>query len=250
MLNYTFSKREKAMILGLVVVLIIVLWYRFVFVATQDEMSKIDTQISETQSQIILNQAKLAQQQKMQDDIAKFKLAGMTATEMPAFDNTQPLMAELNGILSATSEYSLKFEDVNDPKSSSSKGSSSSSSDGSSGKSTSSSSNVVKRGVSLTYNCSSYQEARVILNSLVHGRFPCSIDDFSLTDKTVNLSTGSNAGSGSSSSAPYTAAVHLTFYENGSVATKKEESAEGEKSSATNLAENMGMVVDPALVGK
>jgi hypothetical protein len=254
MLNYTFSKREKFMILGLVVVLIGVLWYRFVFVATQDEISKIDTQISETQSQMVLDQSMLVQQQKMQDDIAKFKSSGMTATEMPAFDNTQPLMAELNGILSAASEYTLKFEDVNDPKSSSSKSSSSSSSSSStsasSEKSASSSSNVVERGVSLTYGCSSYQEARVILNSLVHGRFPCSIDDFSLTDKTVNLSTGSNAGSGSSSSAPYTAAVHLTFYENGSAATKKEESTDGEKSAATNLAENMGMVTDPALVGK
>jgi hypothetical protein len=232
--------------------LIVVLWYQFVFVATQDEMTHIDTQIAETQNEITLDTSKIAQQKKMQDDIAKFKQSGLTATEMPAYDNTQPLMAELNGVLSATSEYSLKFEDANGSKDSSkSSGSSSSSSSKSSTGSSASSSNVFKRGVNLTYSCGSYQEARVILNSLVHGSFPCSIDDFTLTDNTVNQSTGgSNAGSGSSSSKKYSAAVHLTFYENGSPSAKKTDTTTESKDAATGLAEGMGMVTDPALVGK
>lgn len=247
MLKYTFSKREKVMILGLVVALVAVLWYQLVFTSTRDEISVLDAKISDTQNQIVIDTARATQQKKMQDDIANFKLSGMTATEMPAFDNTQALMAELNGILAPTSDYSLKFEDVNDSSSSSSSKSSGSSRSTSS----SSSSNVVERGVNLTYDCNSYEEARVILNSLVHGSFPCSIDDFTLKDNTVSLSTGkSSAGSGSSSSKKYSAAVHLTFYENGSANAKKTEDTSDSKDAATGLAESMGMVTDPALVGK
>ena len=111
---------------------------------------------------------------------------------------------------------------------------------------TSGDSDTVRRGVELSYGCSSYQEARVILNTLVHGVFPCSIDDFTLTDNTAKLSAGgsaSNAGSGSSNAQPYSVQAHLTFYERGHAGNASgSKDGSGSESAATSLAEGMGMV--------
>jgi hypothetical protein len=223
MLSYTFSKREKALIVLLALIAIAILWYQLIFKNAQESVARVDSEIEAVQDEMIVDTAKAGQIDNMRAAIQQYKTSGINPVEMPNYDNVQPLMAQLNGTLAPTLGYTLKFEDV-----------------------TSGDSDTVRRGVELSYGCSSYQEARVILNALVHGVFPCSIDDFTLTDNTAKLSAGgsaSNAGSGSSNAQPYAVTAHLTFYEKGhaSGASGSEDDSSSE-SAATSLAEGMGMV--------
>ncbi len=223
MMGYTFSRREKALLVVLALLAVAGIWYQFVFVGTQDTISRLNAQIADVQDQKATDAARVMQTKRMSEEIERCKAAGIAPAEIPAYDNVQALMARLNGTLAPTTGYNLKFEDV---------------AAGSAG--------IVTRGVELSYGCGSYQEARVILNSLTRGGFPCSIDDFTLTDNGAKVSASTatrNVGSGSANAAPYSASAHLTFYEKGTLPDSGSGSGSSSStSSATGLAEGMGMV--------
>lgn len=222
-MGYSFSRREKVLLVVLAVLAIAGLWYQFVFVSTQDTISRLNSQIASVQDQKATDAAKVGQTARMREEIERCKAAGIAPAEIPSYDNVQALMARLNGTLASTTGYNLKFEDV-----------------------ASGASGIVKRGVELSYGCGSYQEARVILNSLTYGAFPCSIDDFTLTDNGAKVLAGTatrNVGSGSAGTAPYSVSAHLTFYEKGTVSEASDSSSGSTSTSAaTGLAEGMGMV--------
>lgn len=178
MLTYSFSRREKAMILALVIVLVIIAWFVLVYQRTANEIIRIDSEIATVQSEETLAQSRIAKMNTMQAVIDKYKEAGIEPNVMPQFDNMTPLMAELNGIMAATSKYSLSFEGLN----------------------TQTSPDYVLRPLRIDFSCDSYDTAENIISALANGAFPCSIDS-------VSISNNAARGGGASAS------VHVTFYE-------------------------------------
>ena len=169
MMGYTFSRREKALLVVLALLAVAGIWYQFVFVGTQDTISRLNAQIADVQDQKATDAARVMQTKRMSEEIERCKAAGIAPAEIPAYDNV-----------------------------------------------------------------------------LTRGGFPCSIDDFTLTDNGAKVSASTatrNVGSGSANAAPYSVSAHLTFYEKGTLPDSGSGSGSSSStSSATGLAEGMGMV--------
>lgn len=182
MMSYSFSKREKALLVILAVVLIGIVWYMLVFQRSASEISRLNGEISETDNAITLANARVAQMNQMQRDIQDLKAQGARQVEMPSFDNLQPLMAELNSVMSMTDTYSMSFDQLGDP-----------------------SGGYVMRGVTITYSSSSYDAAEAVIDALAYGTYPCSIDSVSIVDGASSTSRGSSSSA--------SATIHVTFFE-------------------------------------
>lgn len=193
MLTYTFSKREKALLVVLACMLVAVAWYVLVFQNVNSQVTLLNGQIANTQDQIIADTAKVAQVNSMQKTIDADKAKGMRAAALPSYDNVQALMAALNTTLSGK-QFTMKFDDLDW-----------------------SQNGVVKRGVTMNIGCGSYSDAKTVITALEKGTYPCSIDSVSITDNTFKLtSMYSNIGSGSNSStasANFSVTAHCTYYE-------------------------------------
>jgi len=197
MLSHAFTKREKMLLIILVLILLFLLWYQAIFVNVQNQVGSLNEQIGEQEDALTIDQAKSAQMSMMQAAIDQYKAQGATATAMPAFDNQQNVMNELNAILSSTNSYTLTFDDLD-----------------------TSETGTVKRGVTLSFGCNSYDDAKTVLTNLAQGAYPCTIDSTSINDNSASSkSSYSSAGSGSSSvqaASSFTVTAHLTFYEKNS----------------------------------
>ena len=178
MLTYTFSRREKFLLLILAIVLVAIAWFVFVFQRSSDEVIRLDGEIATTQAQITAASTRVDKMHNMQAVIDKYKGAGIEPSVIPAFDNMTNLMSELNRIMAAADAYVMTF-DVLDAESSA---------------------DYVLRGVRIDYSCGTSAQAEAIVRALSNGKYPCSIDSLAIVDS----STGSSGVS---------ASVHVTFYE-------------------------------------
>lgn len=184
MLSYTFTRREKTLILALAIILVLIAWYLLVFQRTTNEITRIDGEISAAQTEITLATAKVAEKNRMQTAIDGYKAQGVAATPIPNYNNTAAVMAELNSVLSASDTYSLSFDEIkkND------------------------STGFMMRGVRANYSCGSREAAEEIISALANGPYPCSIDSVSISDS-------SSGGTRTTGSSPVSATVHVTYFE-------------------------------------
>ena len=190
MLTYTFSRREKALLLALAIVLIAVVWYVLVFQHTNNEISRIDGEIAQVQTDTTIANAQLAEKQRMEATIARYQSEGAKAVEIPNYDNLQPLMSELNAIMSAADTYTLTFADLDRE----------------------AAPGYVLRSARIDYGCESYEAAEEIVDAVSTGTYPCSVDTVSITDNTVARVSGSRARS-STNSSNIGASLYVTFFE-------------------------------------
>ncbi len=188
MLKYSLSRREKALLLGLAIILLFLAWFMLVFQRTNEQIITLDGEMAVVDSQVATTKAQVNRMHAMQATIDKQKAAGVSPTPVPTFDNMTALMAELNGILGITTTYSLAFDDLD----------------------TATSTEYVLRGVTIDYGCDSFIAAENVVRALAKGKYPCSIDSVQITDSSVNLlsrvPTGEIAGD-------MKAKVHVTFFE-------------------------------------
>jgi hypothetical protein len=182
MLTYKMSRREKALVLVFAIILVAVAWFVFVYQNTTDQITKIEGELSTVQSQTQLMEARASQIDQMKAEIEQRKAEGAKPVEVPEYDNIQPLMAQLNRIMSAAASYSLSFDDLD-----------------------TSNAGYVARGVRIDYESSSYEAAESIVDALAAGKYPCRVDTISINDKSTKAS--------SSKDAPVSASVHVTFFE-------------------------------------
>lgn len=181
MLTYTFSTREKIMLAVLAFVAIIVLWYQLVFVGIQNEIRRIDTEIADVQTEMTTIQSRAGLVKQMNDVIAQYEKDGVKPVLFPDYDNTQNLMAYLNGVLSSTKKYSMSWNkpELNED-------------------------NSVHREGSISFECESYEAARSIAQNIEHGPYPCYISALSIKD---------DSKTGKSSSQTTKAQLEVVFFE-------------------------------------
>lgn len=188
MLTYTFSRREKALLLVLAAILVVVAWFMLVFQRTTDQINSIEADIASVDASTTVATAQVNRMHTMQKAIDKYKEQGAKSTPIPTFDNMTPLMSALNATMSSAATYSLSFDELD----------------------TKTSQDYILRGVTVDYSCDSISAAEQIVTSLARGAFPCSIDSVSITDGSVK--TGSRVST-ASGAAPVSASVHVTFFE-------------------------------------
>ena len=194
MLNYTFSKREKVLLLVLALILLFLLWFVLVWQNVANEKLVVDAEIAEAEAQVIVANNKAAKMSGMQEEIAAQKAAGAEPQSLPDYDNTTRLMGQLNAVLASTEDYRLVFDDLdwNDE-------------------------GVVARGVTITFGCESIEAGRAVMTSLEDGPYPCAIDSATITSTNVADNRTGNARIGVNTArnvdAPYAAGLHVVFYE-------------------------------------
>ncbi|MDO4798031.1 MAG: hypothetical protein Q4A01_08425 [Coriobacteriales bacterium] len=185
MLTYTFSTREKIMLAILAFVGVGILWYKFVFSNIQGQVAQIDSQIAQAQDELLVAQSQAASAQNMKKLLEDYQKRGIKAPVVPEYDNTQKLMAYLNGVLGGTQGYTINFDDPTLDEN-----------DGN-----------VHRAGTITFNSNSYAEARSVVDSIARGTYSCRIDALGIADDTSKQSSGSN------NSAPVVTNVQVTYFE-------------------------------------
>ena len=194
-MKYTFSTREKFMLVVLGLIAIGFAWYQFLYTPIQNKIADIEAQTQETQDEILMRQTVAATMESQQAAIAQWEAEGVKPMFLPAFDNTQQLMAFLNGTLSATDNYSMSFDNP------------SIADDG-----------TVHRLGTITFTIEDYKSARSVVEAIARGPYPCKVSALGVADKTVDSSNGSGDVSVN---------MQVTFFERITAETDLEKEDEG-----------------------
>ena len=198
MLTYTFSTREKVLLAVLAFVAVIIAWYQLVFVNIQSQISDADAKIAAAQDEMVVFQSQVASLKTMKSTVEQYQDLGVAPIIMPNYDNTQPLMAFLNGVLAGKPGFTMSFEEP-----------------------TVADDGTVHRVGTINYGTASYEEAREVAVNIAHGPYPCRIDSLAFADT-------SKAKSASNTGGTFSNAIQVTFFEKptGNIGNKDGGSAE------------------------
>lgn len=182
MKNRALSAREKVMLLFLAVLLIGVGYYLLFFQPLQTELANIALQQTELDTQIETAMAKVNSMDAMQAELDEILSRPQNEiTEIAPYDNAKVVMSQLNGILAASEEYSLSFQDPVIEE------------DG-----------TVRRSVSMQFTCANYESAKSIAQALSTGRWRCLVNSLSIAGDGENADIMAD---------PISASATLTFFE-------------------------------------
>ena len=136
------SLRERVLLVLLAILAVVSGYVLLFYLPTTQRMESLHAQIAQAQELEAQLGARLATQQQMEQELEQLSAQGAQAPYMPAYDNLQAVMVELNTILASCQEYSISFqgEQGEDP--------------------------VFYRRVSIPFTCGSYEQAREILQKL------------------------------------------------------------------------------------
>lgn len=153
------SGRDAVLLVILVVLVVGSCWYMFFYTPLQSEIQDIQAQSAQVDTEISVAAVRVSRMQAMQDEIDEILARPEDEiTEIAPYDNATVIIAQLNGILSASQEYNLSFRDVsiND--------------DG-----------TVRRPIAMTFRCPNYQSARKIIAALNGSKWRCIVNSVSVT---------------------------------------------------------------------
>lgn len=185
MLTYTFSTREKVLLAILAFVAILIGWYQLVFVNIQNQVNTLNSEIAAAQDELTVNQSRATAMVGMKNTLKDYESKGYAPVHLPNYDNTQSLMAYLNGVLAASTDYNMSFDN---PELSEDDG-------------------TVHRVGTISFGTGSYQEARAIAQNIARGPYPCQIDALQISDS--KSQRGGSSGTGSA----FTSSLQVTFFE-------------------------------------
>lgn len=197
-LKYTFSAREKVLLVILGLVLVLVVWYMMIFTPSSAAVAEAQAAEADVQMEIDTTQLKLSKMTSMQAEIDRvFAEADGDPVPMSSYDNIRNVVNELDVILAAANAYKLDFAEIRI------------SEDG-----------IVRRGVNLSFGCADYQTAKDIVVALEKSNYRCEIDSLTISQSNVDRGTATNdiilnksdRGEGASSSS-VSVSAHLTYFE-------------------------------------
>lgn len=134
--------RERVLLLLLAVIALVSGYVLLFYLPTTQRLESLNTQIAQSQELTAQLDARLASQQQMEKKLAQLSEQGAQVPYMPDYDNLQAVMVELHTILAGCQEYSLSFQSEQGEN------------------------HVVSRRVSIPFTCSSYEQAKDILQKL------------------------------------------------------------------------------------
>lgn len=162
-----FSIRERVLLLLLAIIAVVSGYVLLFYMPTTQRIESLNAQIAQSQELADQLDAKLATQQQMQTELEQLSAQGSQVPYMPAYDNLQAVMVELNTILAGCQEYSLSFQSEQGED------------------------HVLYRRVSIPFSCGSYEQAKEILQKLHNSAQRGLLGDVQLSQQengTVNVS--------------------------------------------------------------
>ena len=151
-----FTRREKILLLVLAVLVIGLGYYKFVLQPINSKISDYRNMESELQLEYEQNQIKAARINMMEKEIQKAQADGIKRTVAP-YDNSVNLMPELYRIMKSSIDYSLDFGELVFE------------------------SDFVKRPVEITFDTSTYRQARAIIDRLYNSQYAMQVDGLTVT---------------------------------------------------------------------
>ena len=155
-LKREFSRREKILLIVLVVLILAALYFYAVDLPARQANTGLKTETEDLQNEITILSAKKAKQDKMSAELDAL-LADPTTVAIPDYDNLQEVISFLNTVLYNTEDYSLSFPGIDFPKE---------------GDSVS----IARRYLSMTFVSPSYKSARTMIDRLQGSPYRCQID--------------------------------------------------------------------------
>ena len=150
--------RETVMVLFLVVLLIGLGYYMGFYTPLQEELSSINIQCSEIDTQITTIQARVAKMDSMQAELDEIlSRPADEITEIAPYDNKEVVLTQLYGILGRAESYSLNFTDP---------------AVGSDG--------TVRRSISMSFRCADYEAAKAIIRDLTDSHWRCLVSNLAV----------------------------------------------------------------------
>lgn len=149
---------RELVLLGVLAVILLVCGYVMLFyLPVTAELDRLEDETELCHTQLAVARQRLEEKQRMERELAELFAQPDTPLEMPAYDNLQPVMFELNTILSSTEEYSLSFGAVDTGES------------------------IVQRRISLSFTSGGYAQAKAVLQQLHDSMYRCMLDDLRLS---------------------------------------------------------------------
>lgn len=180
MLNRKFTKKEIALILVLVAVLIGLLYYRFVYQWEQQSLQQYDT--ADLENQLMIDQATAMQMKQMEDNIDSSKSGSPSVVE--TYNNQKNEIVELNNIFADANTFNFSFDQAV------------------------ANGNAVRRNITATFTADSYAQAKEMLENLYHCKYRCLIRDIS-----VSPDNRENSDDNSLMTGGVSVSFTVTFYE-------------------------------------
>lgn len=145
-------------LLGLLGVVALVSGYVMLFympMTARRDAAREETELCRLQAEAA--QVRLEEKRRMERELEVLFSGDAEPLSIADYDNLQPVMLELNGILSGAEEYSLSFSTVD------------------------TSSAIVRRRISVSFTAPGYGAARAILQQLHDSAYRCMLDDVTLS---------------------------------------------------------------------
>ncbi len=155
-LNHELSLKEKLVVIGLTVILLGLLYYKFVDQPMKAQIETLNTEISDITDEKDIIQTKVMYYSNMQSNLDVIKGLDIV-TYMPSYNANKEEVAFLNNVLSNADSYSINFSEVTR------------------------NSNQIRRKFNITFAVQKYEEASKIIETLSNGDVRCMIGDISCT---------------------------------------------------------------------
>lgn len=147
-----FTTTEKILIVVLAIILIGLLYYKFVFLTTQDMITSMKSEADAKQAELDVANAELARLQQIEQEMNQIQVSGNTS-RMESYNNSKNETAFLNEVLSGVDDYSITFSDITR------------------------NGDQIRRSFSLQFTTDSYAEAQNVVSDLSYGEYRCLVDD-------------------------------------------------------------------------
>ena len=155
-----FTTTEKVLLVILSIILLGLLYYKFVYSTTQDMINEQKGEEETLKAELDIANAKLSRLKGIQREMDDID-ASKDVSRMESYNNSKNETDFLNKVLSGASDYSVKFAAVTR--------------DG----------EQIRRSFSLEFVVKSYKAAQKTVEELTEGKYRCLIDDinYTLTEK-------------------------------------------------------------------
>jgi len=147
-----FTRTEKTLLIILAVILVGLVYYKFVWTNIEATIATANAEADTLQSDLDLAQTELANLQRMQAELDEIE-AGAHVSRIESYNNSTAEIAFLNDILDDTIQYSVSFGDVTR------------------------SGDTIRRNFTLQYQTRNYAAAEAITEALSNGSMRCLVGD-------------------------------------------------------------------------
>lgn len=149
---------RELILLGMLLVLVLVGGYVMLFYMPMTaELERLEQEKLSCEDELAVAQIQVEDKRRMERELEEIFAANPNPLSIAPYDNLQPVMFELNGILQSTPEYSLSFGTVNTEET------------------------IVRRQILLSYTSGSYEAAKRVLQQLHDSAYRCMLDDVSIS---------------------------------------------------------------------